>query len=79
MPAILEKKENNTVDFTITVSKETFGAAVDEAFKKNVKKISVPGFRKGKAPRKLIEKTYGEAYFLTKRLIPFCPQHMMMR
>ncbi len=63
MPAILEKKENNTVDFTITVSKESFGAAVDQAFKKNVKKITVPGFRKGKAPRKLIEKTYGEGIF----------------
>lgn len=63
MPAILEKKENNTVDFTITVPAEKFGAAVDESFKKNVKKITVPGFRKGKAPRKLIEKTYGEGIF----------------
>ena len=63
MSAILEKKENNTVDFTITVPAEKFGAAVDESFKKNVKKITVPGFRKGKAPRKLIEKTYGEGIF----------------
>lgn len=63
MPAILEKKENNTADFTITVPSEAFGAAVDEAFKKNAKKITVPGFRKGKAPRKLIERTYGEGIF----------------
>lgn len=63
MAANLEKKENNTVDFTMTVSAEKFTAAVDEAFKKNVKKITVPGFRKGKAPRKLIEKTYGEGIF----------------
>lgn len=73
MPAILEKKENNTVDFTITVSKETFGAAVDEAFKKNVKKISVPGFRKGKAPRKLIEKTYGEGIFFDEAVDSVLP------
>ncbi len=63
MSAILEKKENNTVDFTITISAEKFNAAYDEAFKKNVKKITIPGFRKGKAPRKLIEKTYGEGIF----------------
>lgn len=73
MPAILEKKENNMVDFTITVSKETFGAAVDEAFKKNVKKISVPGFRKGKAPRKLIEKTYGEGIFFDEAVDSVLP------
>lgn len=63
LAAKLDKKENNTVDFTITISKEIFGAAVEESFKKNVKKITVPGFRKGKAPRKLIEKTYGEGIF----------------
>ncbi len=63
MAANLVKKENNTVEFTMTISKEVFGAAVDESFKKNVKKITVPGFRKGKAPRKLIEKTYGEGIF----------------
>ena len=63
MSAILVKKENNTVNFTITVPADKFAAAVDEAFKKNVKKITVPGFRKGKAPRKLIEKTYGAGIF----------------
>ena len=63
LAATLVKKENNTVEFTMTISKEAFGAAVDESFKKNVKKITVPGFRKGKAPRKLIEKTYGEGIF----------------
>ncbi len=63
MAAILDKKENNTVEFTITVPAEKFAQAVDAAFRKNVKKITVPGFRKGKAPRKLIEKTYGEGIF----------------
>lgn len=63
MSAKFEKKENNNVEFTITVEAAKFDAAVDEVFKKNVKKITIPGFRKGKAPRKLIEKTYGEGIF----------------
>ena len=73
MAAKLDKKEKNTVEFTITVSKEKFGAAVDEAFKKNVKKITVPGFRKGKAPRKLIEKTYGEGVFYEEAVDALLP------
>jgi len=73
LAAKLDKKEKNTVEFTITVSKEKFGAAVDEAFKKNVKKITVPGFRKGKAPRKLIEKTYGEGVFFEEAVDALLP------
>ena len=74
LSAILEKKEKNTVEFTITISAEKFNAAVDEAFKKNVKKITVPGFRKGKAPRKLIEKTYGEGIFYDDAIDAVLPE-----
>ena len=74
MTAILDKKENNTVDFTITIPAEKFTAAVDEAFKKNMKKIAVPGFRKGKAPRKLIEKTYGEGIFYDEAVDALLPE-----
>ncbi len=63
MSSVLDKKEKNTVDFTMTVKAETFAEAMDRAFRKNVKNIAIPGFRKGKAPRKLIERTYGEAIF----------------
>ena len=73
MTAKLDKKEKNTVEFTITVSADKFSAAVDEAFKKNVKKITVPGFRKGKAPRKLIEKTYGEGVFYEEAVDALLP------
>ena len=73
MAAKLEKKELNTVEFTITVENEKFMAAVDEAFRKNVKKITVPGFRKGKAPRKLIEKTYGEGVFYEEAVDALLP------
>lgn len=73
MAAKLDKKEKNTVEFTITVSAEEFAAAVDAAFKKNAKKITVPGFRKGKAPRKLIEKTYGEGVFYEEAVDALLP------
>ena len=63
MSSVLDKKEKNTVDFTMTVKAEVFAEAMDRAFRKNVKNIALPGFRKGKAPRKLIERTYGEAIF----------------
>jgi trigger factor len=59
----VEKKDKNTVELNIQVTKEEFEAAVEKAYKKNVKKMSVPGFRKGKAPRKMIEKLYGEGVF----------------
>jgi len=57
------KQENSRVELVIEVDAATFGAAVDAAYKKDVKKIMVPGFRKGKAPRALIEKTYGTGVF----------------
>ncbi len=63
MSSVLDKKEKNTVEFTMTVPAATFSEALDKSFRKNVKNIMLPGFRKGKAPRKLIEKTYGEAVF----------------
>ena len=58
-----EKKEKSIVELTVEVSKEDFEAACAAAYKKNGKKITVPGFRKGKAPRKMIEKLYGSSFF----------------
>ena len=59
----VEKKEKSTVELSITVEKEEFAAALDKAYKQNVGSITVPGFRKGKAPRKMIEKLYGAEVF----------------
>jgi len=58
-----EKTAANTVELEISVGREEFEAAIAAAYKKNVGKISVPGFRRGKAPRKMIEKLYGESVF----------------
>lgn len=55
--------ENSTVEMNVEVKGDVFKAAVDEAFRKNLSKMNVPGFRKGKAPRKLVEKLYGEGIF----------------
>ncbi len=57
------KLENNRVELEIEVDAATFEAAVNAAYKKDVKRMAVPGFRKGKAPRALIEKTYGSGIF----------------
>ena len=61
--ATLEKLENNRVKLTITVSPEAFGKAVQKAYQKTAIRYNVPGFRKGKAPRKVIEGMYGESAF----------------
>ena len=57
------KLENCRHELLVSVGADEFKPAVDRAFKKNIKKISVPGFRKGKAPRHMIEKMFGEGIF----------------
>lgn len=59
----VENLENSMAKITIEVSAEAFEAAMVKAYNKNKNKISVQGFRKGKAPRKMIEKLYGPEIF----------------
>ena len=59
----VENLEHNMAKLTIEVSAEEFEQAMDSAYKKNKNKINVPGFRKGKAPRMMIEKMYGAGIF----------------
>lgn len=58
-----EKKEHSIIELTIEVSKEEFETAISAVYRKNAGKITIPGFRKGKAPRKMIEKMYGHNFF----------------
>ena len=55
--------EKNQYELHISVDKATFDAAVDKVYRKQVKSITVPGFRKGKAPKSIIEKMYGTGVF----------------
>lgn len=59
MSAKWEKKEGNKGTLTVEVSAEEFDRGLDEAFKKVVKDVQVPGFRKGKVPRKIFEGRFG--------------------
>ncbi len=59
----VEKLEKNMAKLTIEVSEQELDKAIESAYQKNKGKISVPGFRKGKAPRKMIEQMYGKSVF----------------
>lgn len=59
----VENLENNMAKLTIEVSAETVEKALDTAYQKQKNKISVPGFRKGKVPRKMVEQMYGAGIF----------------
>ena len=59
----VEQKEKNQATFQVEIDKEAFEEAINNAYLKNKKNISVPGFRKGKAPRMVIEGMYGVEVF----------------
>lgn len=58
-----EKKENSTYELVIEVGAAEFQAAIDKVYNRQKNRINVPGFRKGKAPRKMVEKMYGAEIF----------------
>ncbi len=59
----VEKQENNQVKLEITVEKNEFEAAIEKSYKKNAVRFNIQGFRRGRAPRKIIERAYGEGAF----------------
>lgn len=68
------KVDTNRYELLVEIDAETFEKAVNTAFKKNVKKLNVPGFRKGKAPRGIVEKMYGENVFYEEALNECYPE-----
>ena len=63
MSVQVEKLEKNMAKLTIEVPAEELEAALEKAYQKSKNRINIPGFRKGKAPRKMIEKMYGAGIF----------------
>lgn len=61
--ATIEKLEHDQVKLTIEIDADTFNSALQQAYVKNGKHYNIAGFRKGKAPRKVIESMYGEGVF----------------
>ena len=70
----VERQEKNKVKLTIEISAEAFEAAIEKVYRKNKGQIAIPGFRKGKAPRKLIEKMYGAELFYEEAINEVYPQ-----
>lgn len=75
MKATLVSKENNKVKFTMEFSAEEFENATVEAYKKNKNQFTIDGFRKGKAPRSIIEKMYGEGVFWDEAIDALLNEH----
>ena len=71
----VEKLEKNMAKLTIEVSAEDLDKAMQNAYQKAKGRISIPGFRKGKAPRKMIEQMYGKGIFLEDAVNALIPEH----
>ncbi|CEQ24543.1 trigger factor [Paraclostridium sordellii] len=74
MKAELLKKEGNQVTFKITVDNDKFEGAVTKAYNKNKGKFNIPGFRKGKAPKQIIESQYGKGVFYNDAIDMLFPE-----
>ncbi|MBC2576174.1 trigger factor [Peptostreptococcus canis] len=68
------KKDGNSVTFEIVIEAAEFEKAIDKAYKKTKSRYNIPGFRKGKAPRKIIELNYGKGVFFNDALDIVLPE-----
>lgn len=59
----LLNREGNNAKLKLTIKREDFDKYINNAFEKNKGKINIPGFRKGKVPKAMVEKYYGEGFF----------------
>ena len=77
MSNTLEKLEHNMVKISMEIPTEDFDKACDRAYQKERNRITLPGFRKGKAPRKMIERFYGKEIFFEDALNDILPDVYM--
>ncbi len=70
----VEKKEKSIVDIAVELGPEEFDAEVESVYRKMKGRIAVPGFRKGKVPRKMVENMYGHMYFYQDAVEACCPK-----
>ena len=73
-----EKTDVNMTELVATVDAETFEKAIEAVYQRQKKNISLPGFRKGKVPRRLCERTYGEGVFFEEAFNIIYPDAMEM-
>lgn len=66
--------EKNKYSFEFLINKEAFDAEVNKVYRKNVSKMNIPGFRKGKAPKHIIEKLYGTTVFFDEAIDNLLPE-----
>lgn len=69
----VEKQENSKTYLEIEIDAQSFKDAMMKSYRQNVKNIAVPGFRKGKVPKQIVEKLYGEAVFYDDAINFCCP------
>lgn len=74
MQVKVEKTEKNIVQLEIEVDAEKFEQGLQKSFVKNAKRFNIPGFRKGKAPRYMVEKFYGEQVLYEDAINEVCPE-----
>ena len=71
----IERIEKNTVKFEIELEAEVLNEGLNDSFRKNAKKFTVPGFRKGKAPRNIVERHYGAEILYEDAINSICPKY----
>ena len=77
MNAVVMNKEKTAVTFSFEVSAEVLETGLAFAYNKHKNEITLPGFRKGKVPRKIVEKQFGEAFFYEDAINHIFPENYM--
>lgn len=70
-----EKTEGSRYELQFKIEPDVFEAAVNRAYRKNIGKINIPGFRRGKAPRSIVEKMYGKGFFYEDAINELLPDN----